>query len=131
MKRLKGWRMSVAGWPLLIAAIVVVLQVETASPSTPGPTARTHVPAPLGGVMAAQGAMGYRAPLVVWRRVPAQIHGGVYVPGHETYVVLRPGGRQPEDVKEETAAVEEPAQAPRLCWLQRLFRKPGRCDGGP
>ena len=52
---------------------------------------RLKVPEPRGGIPVTRRALGYRVPLVVKQRVPARIHGGVYVPAHETYVVLRPG----------------------------------------
>ena len=35
--------------------------------------------------------MGYRVPLVVRQVVPDQIRGGVYMPAHETYLVVKPG----------------------------------------
>ena len=79
------------------------------------------------------GALGYRVPLVVRQPVPAQIRGGVYVPAHETYVVLRPGHWEAQGAAEDPAAVSEPAEAPQAAkggWLRRLFRKLGRCDGG-
>ena len=93
-----------------------------------------HVPAPRDGIAVARGALGYRAPLVVRQRVPARILGGVYVPAHETYVVLQPGYWEAVGVVEDTpAAVDErteSSQAAKGCWLRRLFRKLGRCDGG-
>ena len=91
-----------------------------------------HVPAPRDGIAVTRGALGYRVPLVVRQRVPARIIGGVYVPAQETYVVLQPGHWEALGEAEEPA-VSEPirtAPAPRGCWLRRLFRKLGRCDGG-
>ena len=92
-----------------------------------------RVPVPRGGIAVARGAMGYRVPLVVRQRVPAQILGGIYMPAHETYVVLQPGYWEALGTTEDPAVVSEPADAPQAskgCWLQRLFRKLGRCDGG-
>ena len=94
---------------------------------------RMRVPTPRGAIAVARGAMGYRVPLVVRQRVPAQILGGVYIPAHETYVVLQPGYWEALGTAEDPAVVSEPAdapQAPKGCWLRRLFRKWGRCDGG-
>ena len=93
------------------------------------------VPAPRGGIPVARGALGYRVPLVVPQRVPAQIRGGVYVPAHETYVILRPGHWELEGAAEDATpvAVVEPTGEPgaaKGCWLRRLFRKLGGCDGG-
>ena len=97
---------------------------------------RMWVPALRGGVAVARGGFGYRVPLVVKQRVPAQIRGGVYMPAHETYVVLRPGHWELEGAAEDpaAAAVVEPTGQPEAakgCWLRRLFRKLGGCDGGP
>ena len=39
----------------------------------------------------ARDGMGYRVPLVVRQLVPDQIRGGVYIPAHETYLVVKPG----------------------------------------
>ena len=94
---------------------------------------RMRVPTPRGGIAVARGALGYRVPLVVRQRVPAQILGGVYMPAHETYVVLQPGYWEALGAAEDPTAAGEPAeapQAPKGCWLRRLFRKLGRCDGG-
>ena len=92
-----------------------------------------QVPTPRGGIAVARGALGYRVPLVVRHRVPAQILGGVYMPEHETYVVLQPGYWEAlgtaENPTVDGEAAETP-QAPKGCWLRRLFRKWGRCDGG-
>ena len=97
---------------------------------------RTRVPPPRGGVAEARGGLGYRVPLVVKQQVPARIRGGVYMPAHETYVVLRPGYWELEGAAEDpgAAAFVEPTGEPEAasgCWLRRLFRKLGRCDGGP
>ena len=92
-----------------------------------------RVPTPRGGIAVARGAMGYRVPLVVRHQVPAQIRGGVYIPAHETYVVLQPGYWEAVDAAEEPSVVSdttEAPQAPKGCWLRQLFRKLGRCDGG-
>ena len=94
-----------------------------------------RVPAPRGGVAVARGGLGYRVPLVVKQQVPARILGGVYMPAHETYVVLRPGYWELEGATEDPApvAVVEPTGEPgaaKGCWLRRLFRKLGGCDGG-
>ena len=92
-----------------------------------------RVPTPRDSVAAARGALGYRVPLVVRQQVPAQIRGGVYMPEHETYVVLQPGYWEVVGTAEHPAVVSEPAEAPepaKGCWLRRLFRKLGRCDGG-
>ena len=124
--------MTFAGLLLAIAAAVLVLQADTASPGTPGPTG-PHLPPVRMRVPAARGALGYRVPLVVRQRVPAQIRGGVYMPAHETYVVLQPGHWEPEGAAEDPPAAGEPAEAPQAAkggWLRRLFRKLGRCDGG-
>ena len=140
MKRSKGGKMTLAGLSLAIAAAALLLQVDTASPGTPGPAgprlqpARMRVPA-LRGIPVARGALGYRVPLVVRQRVPAQIRGGVYMPAHETYVVLQPGHWEAQGAAEDPApeAAGEPAEAPQTAkggWLRRLFRKLGRCDGG-
>ena len=94
---------------------------------------RMRVPTPRGGIAVARGALGYRVPLVVRQRVPAQIRGGVYIPAHETYVVLQPGYWEAMSAAEDPSVVSEPAeppQTPKGCWLRRLFRKLGRCDGG-
>lgn len=94
--------------------------------------ARLRVPAPRDGIPVARNGLGYRVPLVVRQRVPAQILGGVYMPEHETYVVLRPGYWELEGVEEEAPAVSEPVQAPEAArgrWLRRLFRKLRGCDG--
>ena len=94
---------------------------------------RMQVPVPRGGLAVARGASGYRVPLVVRQRVPAQIRGGVYIPAHETYVVLQPGYWEAVDAAEEPSVVSdttEAPQAPKGCWLRRLFRRLGRCDGG-
>jgi len=135
MKRLKGGKMSHLMVSLVVAAAVFLLRADTASPGTPGsagprlPPARIRVPAP-------QGALGYRVPLVVRQQVPAQIRGGVYMPAHETYVVLRPGYWELQGAAEDpapAAAVSESieaSEAAKGCWLRRLFRKLGRCDGG-
>ena len=138
--------MTFAGLSLVIAAAVLVLQVDTASPGTPGVckeacdeesgTAQLPVQAQeVERVPVARGALGYRVPLVVRQRVPAQIRGGVYMPAHETYVVLQPGYWEAQGAAEDPApeAAGEPAEAPQAakgCWLRRLFRKLGRCDGG-
>ena len=96
---------------------------------------RLKVPEPRGGIPVTRRALGYRVPLVVKQRVPAQIHGGVYMPAHETYVVLRPGYWKLDATAESAAAqIGEPTDTPQAvkgCWLGRLFWKPGRCDGGP
>ena len=42
-------------------------------------------------VRVARDGMGYRVPLVVRQLVPDQIRGGVYIPAHETYLVVKPG----------------------------------------
>ena len=42
-------------------------------------------------VRVARDGMGYRVPLVVRQVVPDQIRGGVYIPAHETYLVVKPG----------------------------------------
>ena len=92
-----------------------------------------RVPTPRGGIAAARGAIGYRVPLVVRQRVPAQIRGGVYIPAHETYVVLQPGYWEAVGAAKDPAVVSEPAEAPepaKGCWLRWLFRNLGRCDGG-
>ena len=95
---------------------------------------RLRVPAPRGGTRVARGALGYRVPLVVRHRVPAQIRGGVFIPAHETYVVLQPGYWEPEDAGQDPPGVGVPAEAPEAAggrWLRRLFGKPGRGgDGG-
>lgn len=119
--------MAVAGLSLLIAAAVLVLRVETASPGTPET-------APQSGVPSARGALGYRVPLVVKQRVPARIIGGVYMPAHETYVVLRPGYWELAAAPEEQPKARVPnvaAQPASDCRLGRRFWEPGRCDGGP
>ena len=92
-----------------------------------------RVPTPRDSIAVARGAMGYRVPLVVRQRVPAQIRGGIYMPEHETYVVLQPGYWEAVGTAEDPAVVSEPAEAPepaKGCWLRRLFRRLGRCDGG-
>ena len=38
-----------------------------------------------------RGVMGYRLPLVSRQEVPDQVVSGVLIPGHTTYVILRPG----------------------------------------
>ena len=94
---------------------------------------RMRVSTPRGGLAVARGALGYRVPLVVRQRVPAQIRGSVYIPAHETYVVLQPGYWEAVGTAEDPAAVSEPAEAAepaKGCWLRRLFGKLGRCDGG-
>ena len=82
----------------------------------------------------ARGSLGYRVPLVVRQRVPAQIRGGVFIPAHEAYVVLQPGYWEAEDADEDSATAGVPVESPqaaRGCWLLRLFRKIGEnCDGG-
>lgn len=147
--------MSVAGLPLLIGVAVVMLQVGTVPASTPGvceapcdeesgaaqlPVQAQEVepgaPESVATEVERAGAMGYRVPLVVRQRVPAQIRGGVYMPAHETYVVPRPGHWEPQSAAEGpvAATVSEQTEAPQAakgCWLRRLFRKLGRCDGGP
>ena len=99
---------------------------------------RLIVPAPRGSILVARGAMGYRVPLVVKQEVPDQIQGGVYIPAHEAYVVLRPGSwdlegpheglteTEPEDGAVEASGdvVKPPPKRPN--WLQRLFRRKGR-----
>ena len=97
---------------------------------------RMRVPATRGGIRVARGALGYRVPLVVKQHVPARIRGGVYMLAHETYVVLRPGYWEAPGDAEDPATVSKPTetQQPEVaegCWLRRLFRKLGRCDGGP
>lgn len=145
--------MSFLGFLLLVAALFV-LQVGTAWPGTPGackppgddesgaaqlpPQVRAVEPEPPVSVetnVGSAGTLGYRVPLVVRQRVPAQIRGGVYMPAHETYVVLQPGhwelGGAAEDVA--PAAASEPVEKLEVgkgCWLRRLFRKLGQCDGG-
>ena len=92
-----------------------------------------RVPTPRDSIAVARGAMGYRVPLVIRQRVPAQIRGGVYIPAHETYVVLQPGYWETVDAAEESSVVSDTTEAPepaKGCWLRRLFRKLGRCDGG-
>jgi len=139
--------MSFLGFLLLVAALFV-LQVGTASPGTPGDeeseTAQLPVqvravepepPASTETDVGSAGALGYRVPLVVRQRVPARIVGGVYVPAHETYVVLQPGHWELQGPAEDEApaAAGAPVEAPEAvkdCWLRRLFRKLGRCDGG-
>ena len=95
---------------------------------------RTRVPAPRGSVAMTRGGLGYRVPLVVRQRVPARIVGGVYVPAHETYVVLQAGHWELHSgTKDATAEADESTKKPeaaRGCWLRRLFRKLGKCDGG-
>ena len=92
-----------------------------------------RVPSPRDSIAVARGAMGYRVPLVVRQRVPAQIRGGVYIPAHETYVVLQPGYWEAVGTAEDPAVVSGPAEAlepVKGCWLRRLFRRLGRWDGG-
>ena len=116
-------------------------EVEQASAPVPAeflllPT-HTQVPAPRGGISVARGALGYRVPLVVKRRVPDQIRGGVYVLAHETYMVLQPGHWELEGAGEDPAAeaaASETMEAPEAAkggWLRRLFGKRGRgCNAG-
>ena len=154
MRRWKGGKMTVAGLWLVVAAAVFLFQAGTASPGTPGvceapcgeepgaaqlPVQAQAVelggPESAGTEVESAGALGYRVPLVVKQQVPARILGGVYMPAHETYVVLRPGYWELEGAAEDAApaAASEPTQAPEAakgCWLRRLFRKLGRCDGG-
>ena len=198
MKRPKGGKVSFAGFSLVMAVAVLLLQIGTASPGAPDvceepcneesegaqlpatPATGSHqtvrdqevepgslesedtevqrsvlrgttaamvpaepqllptlmrVPAPRGGIPVVRGALDYRAPLVVRQRVPARIVGGVYMPAHETYVVLQPGHWEFQGAVEDPApaAVVEPTGEPETakgCWLRRLFRKLGRCDGG-
>ena len=142
------------GLAAVMAAAAFMLQVGTASAGTPGvckeacdegsgaaqlPVQAHEVepgtPESVHTEVERAGAMGYRVPLVVRQQVPAQIRGGVYVPAHETYVVLRPGYWEAQGAAEDPApeAAGEPAEAPQAakdCWLRRLFRKLGRCDGG-
>ncbi len=93
---------------------------------------RMSVPAPRGDVPVARGSLGYRVPLVVKQAVPDRIQGGVYIPAHDTYVIMRPGHWVLEPAAAEPV-VAEPAVAPveeRRGWLRRLFGKRGGGDGG-
>ena len=118
--------MTAAGLSLLIMAAVFALQAEAASPGTPET-------APQSGIPSARGTLGYRVPLVVRQRVPARIIGGVYMPAHETYVVLRPGYWELEGAPEEPPEAGAPKAAPQAEGrrLRRLFRTMGCCNGGP
>lgn len=104
---------------------------------------RLIVPTPRGSVPVARGAMGYRVPLVVKQEVPSRIRGGVYVPAHETYVVLRPGHWEMEEPEKglaqtgpevdavKTAGDIAKPEPERRGWLQRLLGREGRgSDGG-
>lgn len=96
---------------------------------------RLVVPQARGGVRVLRGSLGYRVPMVVRQEVPDQITGGVYVPAHETYVIVRAGHwtiegeATPEPVAPgEAAGVEERPRA-LLPWLWEKLRRP-RDDGG-
>lgn len=99
---------------------------------------RLIVPTPRSSTPVVRGAMGYRAPLVVKQEVPDQIQGGVYIPAHEAYVVLRPGYWDLEGANEGLTETEHEASATkgsgdvvkpepkRSNWLRRLFRRKGK-----
>lgn len=96
---------------------------------------RLIVPAPRGSLLVTRGVLGYRIPLVVKQEVPGRIRGGVYIPAHETYVVLRPGywematppaglaETEPEAAVVETSGDAEKPQPRRRGWLWRLFNR--------
>ena len=52
---------------------------------------RMALPVLAAPVRVTRDGMGYRVPLVVRQVVPDQIRGGVYIPAHETYLVVKPG----------------------------------------
>lgn len=122
----------------------------TAAPAAAPPaeaTGRTlalhaAVPQARGGDAVLRGSFGYRVPLVVRQVVPDQIRGGVYVPAHETYVIVRRGHWQLEqvggDLTRMRLAPAEAANAPAadaagswflLPWLRDKLRG-SRGDGG-
>lgn len=103
---------------------------------------RLIVPAPRGSAPVVRGVMGYRVPLVVKQKVPDQIQDGVYIPAHETYVVLRSGYWKREGPDEGLTETEPAASAveasgnmakpepKRRGWLRRLFIRKGKGTGG-
>lgn len=135
--------MTEAAGPLVSAEVVLsgASGPTAVAPLPPKPRLlpfRLLVPAPRGSIPVARGAMGYRVPLVVKQEVPDQIQGGVYIPAHEAYVILRPGywelERQDEGLTEtelEAGAVEAlgnvvKPEPKRSNWLQRLLRRKNR-----
>lgn len=118
------------GLTAVIAMAVFMLQAGTLPPGAPDVCEEPCAEA----TTAAPGVKGYRAPLVVRQRVPAQMRGGVYMPAHETYVVLQPGHWEPQGAAEDPAAatVGEPTATPETPEGCRRFGKQGwDCDGGP
>ena len=105
---------------------------------------RVVVPEAREGVRVLRGSLGYRVPLVVRQEVPDQIRGGVYIPGHTTYVIARQGHWRVEQLGGDLMGMDvAPAEAgnapvveeekPRyfLPWLrQKLGRRERRDDGG-
>lgn len=108
------------GLAAAIAMAVFMLQAGTVSPGAPPECKEPYAEA----TTAAPGALGYRVPLVVWQRVPAQMRGGVYMPAHETYVVLQPGHWEAQGAAEDPAA-----EAPAGC--RRSGKQGWGYDGGP
>ena len=105
---------------------------------------RVVVPEAREGVRVLRGSLGYRVPLVVRQEVPDQIRGGVYIPGHTTYVIVRQGHWRVEQLGGDLMGMDvAPAEAgnapvveeekPRhiLPWLRQKFgRRERRDDGG-
>lgn len=147
-KREKATAQTKAAGPLATVEVALneLSRSAAVAPLPPEPRLlpfRLIVPAPHGSIPVARGAMGYRVPLVVKQEVPDQIQGGVYIPAHEAYVVLRPGYWELEGPNEGLTETEPEANATeasgdvvnpepkRPNWLQRLFRRKDRgTDGG-
>lgn len=132
---------SAAAGPLMSAEVVPDALSRPAAALPPEPRLlpfRLIAPAPRGSTLATRSAMGYRMPLVVKQEIPDQIQGGVYIPAHEAYVVLRPGywdlegpneglaKTEPEAGMVEVSGDEVKPKPKRPNWLQRLFRRKGK-----
>lgn len=88
-----------------------------------------------------RGTLGYRAPLVVKQRVGPMVVGGVYVPAHDAWVVLRDGhwelvgetatvpGPSSRVIREAPAVAGEKEQDARRGFWSRLLGRIGPAPG--
>ena len=131
---------------LAVASGVVDEGVDTAAVGREGRRVlalRVVVPRAREGEPVLRGSLGYRVPLVVRQDVPDQIKGGVYMPGHTTYVIARQGHWRIEQVGGDLAEVDvlpvEVGNAPVVVderrrhlwgWLRQKFGRGERGDDG-